>query len=225
MELDPALENRILKKMAKKPVTFRLAPEQLRAARDIANRRSLGYQSLLRMWIAEGITREMGSLPGDSLRLSESSTPYGVVSNAPTELPAGVAAVSTCAKLFVSHAWKREVFHDYFLQLLRSTPGYRLEWGGVPEPYPASQTIENLDSILTKQLTDISCFVVLSDIFVTDPRVIRREMDLAAAFGKPILGMVPKSGGAVPRPVREASVELLPWNARQVLSAIEKWSV
>jgi hypothetical protein len=35
-----------------------LAPEQIAAAKHIAAAKSVGYQTQLRMWIAEGIRRE-----------------------------------------------------------------------------------------------------------------------------------------------------------------------
>ena len=45
---------------AKSPVSLRLEPEQIMAARKIAAAKSVGYQTQLRMWIAEGIRREAG---------------------------------------------------------------------------------------------------------------------------------------------------------------------
>jgi predicted DNA binding CopG/RHH family protein len=43
---------------AKSPVSIRLVPEQIEAAKRIAAKKSVGYQTQLRMWIAEGIRRE-----------------------------------------------------------------------------------------------------------------------------------------------------------------------
>ena len=43
---------------AKAPVSIRLVPEQIEAAKKIAAKKSVGYQTQLRMWIAEGIRRE-----------------------------------------------------------------------------------------------------------------------------------------------------------------------
>lgn len=43
---------------AKAPISIRLDREQIEAARKIANAKSVGYQTQLRMWIAEGIRRE-----------------------------------------------------------------------------------------------------------------------------------------------------------------------
>jgi predicted DNA binding CopG/RHH family protein len=45
-------------KQAKAPISLRLAPEQIEAAKKIAAAKSVGYQTQLRMWIAEGIRRE-----------------------------------------------------------------------------------------------------------------------------------------------------------------------
>ncbi len=43
---------------AKSPISIRLGSEQIAAARKIAAAKSVGYQTQLRMWIAEGIKRE-----------------------------------------------------------------------------------------------------------------------------------------------------------------------
>ena len=43
---------------AKSPISIRLGPEQIAAAKKIAGAKSVGYQTQLRMWIAEGIRRE-----------------------------------------------------------------------------------------------------------------------------------------------------------------------
>ncbi|HEV2689085.1 MAG TPA: CopG family antitoxin [Bryobacteraceae bacterium] len=44
---------------AKAAISIRLATEQIAAARKIAASKSVGYQTQLRMWIAEGIRREV----------------------------------------------------------------------------------------------------------------------------------------------------------------------
>ena len=56
----PALARKIRDRhaRAKSPISLRLAPEQIVAAKHIAAAKSVGYQTQLRMWIAEGIRRE-----------------------------------------------------------------------------------------------------------------------------------------------------------------------
>ena len=56
----PALAGKIHDRhaRAKSAISLRLAPEQIAAAKHIAARKSVGYQTQLRMWIAEGIRRE-----------------------------------------------------------------------------------------------------------------------------------------------------------------------
>ncbi len=43
----------------KSPISIRLGPDQIAAAKKIAAAKSVGYQTQLRMWIAEGIRREV----------------------------------------------------------------------------------------------------------------------------------------------------------------------
>jgi hypothetical protein len=56
----PALAESIRERhaRAKSPISIRLAPQQIAVAKKIAAAKSVGYQTQLRMWIAEGIRRE-----------------------------------------------------------------------------------------------------------------------------------------------------------------------
>jgi predicted DNA binding CopG/RHH family protein len=60
-KLSPAVAKRIHERhnRAKSPISIRLDPDQISAAKHIAAAKSVGYQTQLRMWIAEGIRREV----------------------------------------------------------------------------------------------------------------------------------------------------------------------
>jgi predicted DNA binding CopG/RHH family protein len=60
VKLSPELAGKIGERhaRAKSPISLRLTPEQIAAAKHIAAAKSVGYQTQLRMWIAEGIRRE-----------------------------------------------------------------------------------------------------------------------------------------------------------------------
>lgn len=59
VELDPELKKKIRERYGEKRLlTIRLDQEQIEAAKEIAERKSIGYQTLMRMWITEGINRE-----------------------------------------------------------------------------------------------------------------------------------------------------------------------
>lgn len=57
LKVSPALRRRVAAP-AKKPVTLRLEERQIAAAKRAAERLSLPYQTLLRMWIAERLAKE-----------------------------------------------------------------------------------------------------------------------------------------------------------------------
>jgi len=56
----PALSRSIRERhlRPKSPISIRLDPEQIAAAKKTAARKSIGYQTQLRLWIAEGIRQE-----------------------------------------------------------------------------------------------------------------------------------------------------------------------
>ena len=59
VKIDPSLRRRVAARAAaKKAVTLRLEIQQIEAAKDVARRRSIPYQTLLRMWIAEKLATE-----------------------------------------------------------------------------------------------------------------------------------------------------------------------
>lgn len=60
IEVTPELKEKISsKRELKKPITLRLEPNQIDAVKKIASKKGLPYQTLIRMWIVEGIRREV----------------------------------------------------------------------------------------------------------------------------------------------------------------------
>ncbi|MCL5289607.1 MAG: CopG family antitoxin [Bacillota bacterium] len=58
IEIASELKDEIVnKRELKKPVTLRLEPSQIEAVKTIANKKGLPYQTLIRMWIVEGINK------------------------------------------------------------------------------------------------------------------------------------------------------------------------
>jgi predicted DNA binding CopG/RHH family protein len=57
LKASPALRRRVAAS-AKRPVTLRLEEGHIAAAKRAADRMSLPYQTLLRMWIAERLAKE-----------------------------------------------------------------------------------------------------------------------------------------------------------------------
>ncbi|MGB9793068.1 MAG: CopG family antitoxin [Thermacetogeniaceae bacterium] len=65
VDLDPDLSRQIAERSKTKRVTLRLKVSQIEAAKEIAKRKDIPYQTLMRSWIAEGIKREQEE--GDNL--------------------------------------------------------------------------------------------------------------------------------------------------------------
>lgn len=58
IEFDPALEADIKERAKTKQVTLRLRVSQIEEAKEIAKKKDIPYQTLIRSWVAEAIRRE-----------------------------------------------------------------------------------------------------------------------------------------------------------------------
>lgn len=58
VELDPGLAVKIRERAKTKRVTLRLRVSQIEAAKEIARKKDIPYQTLIRSWVAEAIRRE-----------------------------------------------------------------------------------------------------------------------------------------------------------------------
>jgi predicted DNA binding CopG/RHH family protein len=58
IEVSPRARRITSQRTRKKPVTLRLEEHQIARAKQLARRKSLSYQALMRSWISEGIIRE-----------------------------------------------------------------------------------------------------------------------------------------------------------------------
>jgi predicted DNA binding CopG/RHH family protein len=58
IEVSPGARRITLQRSRKRPVTLRLEERQVAQAKQLARKKSLSYQALMRSWISEGIARE-----------------------------------------------------------------------------------------------------------------------------------------------------------------------
>ena len=57
--VDPRVRRQIAERAAqKKAITLRLETQQIERAKLVAQRKSIPYQTLMRMWIAEGLAKD-----------------------------------------------------------------------------------------------------------------------------------------------------------------------
>ena len=62
IELSAGLKSKIIRRRhAKKLLTLRLDKDLIDKAKRVARKKAIGYQTLMRMWIAEGLNREKAS--------------------------------------------------------------------------------------------------------------------------------------------------------------------
>lgn len=103
VELNPKLKAKIKARANLKRVTLRLSQEQIAAAKRIAAKKGIPYQTLMRMWIVEGINAQgdglakgsddiypasgdIGQLPGRCVEeMEDTEVSIGIQTKAPDE--------------------------------------------------------------------------------------------------------------------------------------------
>jgi hypothetical protein len=83
---------------ATSPGSIRLMPEQIASARKIAAAKSVGYQTQLQMWIAEGIQRDI-----DETRVRACQDP--IISRALPKTSSSIASVKRPVEVFCWLGW------------------------------------------------------------------------------------------------------------------------
>ncbi len=58
IKLNPELSKKIQSRARLKSITLRLSPQQIAEAKRIAAQKEIGYQTLIRTWVADAIKRE-----------------------------------------------------------------------------------------------------------------------------------------------------------------------
>ncbi len=133
--------------------------------------------------------------------------------------------------LFITHAWR---YHDDWTRMgeLLDAAGW-LQWRNFSLPWhdPALDPNRALGgslirASLEKQVIPVAAIILLSSVYAVGSgrKWVDIELDYARRHRKPVLA-VPRFGEtAVADDVRAASHAVCPWNARQIIDAIDRFT-
>ena len=129
--------------------------------------------------------------------------------------------------IFLTHAWRYHDNWNSFVELLDSVPGF--EWRNFSLPWydPAfdprtSLGLKMVTRSLEAQITPVHCVIVLSSVFETKSARawVDREIDIARAHNKHIIGVPELGKDEVPQEVRDVVDQVVPWDGGAVVEMI-----
>ena len=126
-------------------------------------------------------------------------------------------------RLFISHAWD---YNDEYYQMINNfRNANNFDWSNysVPEHDPMHfKTKTQLTAKLDEQIRQVNVFIVLGGLYVSHRDWIQKEIDIAQAYNKPILGIRPWGNVNMPSAVSSASDQIVGWNIGPIISAIRE---
>jgi hypothetical protein len=130
--------------------------------------------------------------------------------------------------LFLSHMWRKIDNSEYYRleNLLKQANNFAWRNYSVPEHDPlGTKTDKELREALDRQIRPVNCFLIISGMYVNYRKWIQEELDIAKAYGKPIIGIIPQGQERVPVEVQNAAKEMVGWITDSIVAAVRKWSI
>ena len=79
--------------------------------------------------------------------------------------------------------------------------------------------------MLDNQVRPVNCVLILGGMYAAHSDWILKEIELAKAYRKPILGIYPWGQQNMPLAIQNAATELVGWNTSTIVSAIRRNSL
>jgi len=84
---------------------------------------------------------------------------------------------------------------------------------------------KELKEKLKNRISNCSCIIVLSGMYVAYSEWIDYEIDTAKELGKPIIGVKPWGQERIPSKVQNDSTVLVGWNSSSVVNAVRDYAL
>lgn len=132
--------------------------------------------------------------------------------------------------LFISHAWKYSEDYRRVVRLLESAPNFVFRNYSVPEHDPVLDPDDECDrrklrAALDRQIRPVNCVLIISGMYVPYSYWIQQDVGIAASYGKPIVGLIPRGAERIPMAVSNAAKEMVGWTTDSIVAAVRKYSI
>ena len=129
--------------------------------------------------------------------------------------------------IFVSHAWSYSDSYIGVVRLLDKASYFKWRNYSVPEHDPAVDPMKpvgknKLTALLSEQIRQSSCFVVVAGMYVNHKEWIQTEIEIAQNYEKPIIGVRSRGQKITPKCIQDVADEICNWNAKSITDAIKR---
>jgi len=132
--------------------------------------------------------------------------------------------------LFISHAWKYNQDYYKLEEFLKAAPLFKWRNYSVPthDPLIDPNTFvgkSKLTAMLDNQVRPVNCVLILAGMYAAHSDWIQKEIQLARAYRKPVVGVIPWGQINTPVSVQNAADIMVGWNTISIVNAIRQYSI
>lgn len=129
-------------------------------------------------------------------------------------------------RIFVSHAWDYKDDYHRFVDLLKNANNFDFRNYSVPEHDPVdANNNSKLQTKLKDQMEPTQIVIILAGIYVNHSGWIQKEIDMAIAMNKPMIGVKPYGNVNTPTQVQNSVKEMVNWSTSSIVEAIRKYAL
>ncbi len=126
-------------------------------------------------------------------------------------------------RVFVTHIFQDDEDYQRVFEYLESRDQFFYLNSSDLTEMPATGGLEAMKEELRNQIKPAEVVIMPVTIFEANPDLVRFQMDVAEAFGKPIIGV--KSFGdtvAIQKEIIDRCADIIEWNERTMIEAIKR---
>lgn len=126
-------------------------------------------------------------------------------------------------RLFISHSWSYGTNYDKVVELIKNQ---KLDFydHSVPkdDPIHDAKDDKELREAIDAQIKGTSCVLVLAGVYATYSKWINIEIEIAKAYGKPIIAIEPWASEKTSKKVKDNADKIVKWQGSSIIAAIKE---
>jgi hypothetical protein len=131
--------------------------------------------------------------------------------------------VSNMYNLFLSHSWTYSDAYDKLVELLDDAKYFSYKNYSVPKDDPVhnAKNDKELTDAIEKQIRPASVVLILAGVYSTYSKWIKKEIEIAKSYGKPIIAIEPWAAERTSKIVKDNADIVVKWQTSSIVDAIK----
>lgn len=132
--------------------------------------------------------------------------------------------MSKTYRLFISHSWAYGDAYDKVIEMINSQSiTYYDHSVPINDPIHTNGSDKQLRDAIDAKIKGTSCVLILAGVYSTYSKWINKEIEIAKAYGKPIIAIEPWGSEKTSKVVKDNANEIVKWQASSIVNAIIRW--